>query len=129
MKTFYAQEPHVDGTTQYKPGDKRVADENDVAHLVGLGVLGDKPPKGAATGDKGETTPANKTETVPANGTATGSEVIGPDYERDSLHELVLADASKDQLLVIAAYEQADVPEGDKATKPQIVKAIEAKRG
>ena len=61
MKTFYAQEPHVDGTTLYNPGEKREADENDVAHLVQLGVLGDKPPKIAKPG-KAETNPANKAE-------------------------------------------------------------------
>lgn len=44
MKTFYAQEPHLDGTTLYQPGDKREADENDVKHLVDLKVLGEKPP-------------------------------------------------------------------------------------
>ena len=44
MKTFYAHEPHVDGTTTYQPGDKREADENEVKHLVELGVLGEKPP-------------------------------------------------------------------------------------
>lgn len=44
MKTFYAQEPHLDGTKLYNPGDKREADENDVKHLVELKVLGDKPP-------------------------------------------------------------------------------------
>ena len=45
MKTFYAQEPHLDGTTKYEPGDKREADEHEVQHLVELGVLGDKPPR------------------------------------------------------------------------------------
>jgi len=51
-----------------------------------------------------------------------------PDYERDSLKDLALGDASKDQLLVIAAYEQADAPEGDAATEADLIKAIEAKR-
>lgn len=62
MKTFYALEPHVDGTTQYGIGDKRDADENEVKHLIDLGVLGDKPPK------KSESAPANKAEgKAPAN--------------------------------------------------------------
>lgn len=59
MKTFYAQEPHVDGTTIYNPGDKRDADENEVKHLVDLKVLGDKPPKGVKAG-KPDVNPANK---------------------------------------------------------------------
>lgn len=66
MKTFYAQEPHVNGTTQYQPGDKREADETEVAHLVELGVLGDKPPAGTHAG-KAETTPANKAEVALKN--------------------------------------------------------------
>lgn len=98
MKTFYVQEPHLDGTKLYSPGDKREADENDVKHLVDLKVLGDKPPK------------------------------KGLDYETDKLGEIDLKKASKDQLLVIAAYEQAEVPQGDAATMPELVKAIEAKR-
>lgn len=52
----------------------------------------------------------------------------GPDYERDNLSDLDLKKADKNQLLVIAAYEQADVPQGDAATKADLVKAIEAKR-
>lgn len=63
MKTFYAQEPHVDGTTLYQPGDKREADENDVKHLVELGVLGDKAPASA----KAEDAPKNKAEGAPQN--------------------------------------------------------------
>lgn len=98
MKTFYVQEPHVSGTTLYSPGDKREADENDVQHLVDLKVLGDKPPKKA------------------------------PDYAADKLADKPLKSASKDELLVIAAYEQADVPQGDEATVAELVKAIEAKR-
>ncbi len=98
MKTFYAQEPHLDGTTLYNPGDKREADENDVRHLIDLKVLGDKPPKKAI------------------------------DYEADKLGGKPLNKASKDELLVIAAYEQADVPQGDDATAAELVKAIEAKR-
>ncbi len=98
MKTFYAQEPHLDGTTLYNPGDKREADENAVKHLIELKVLGDKPPKKAL------------------------------DYESDKLGEKVLTKASKDELLVIAAYEQADVPQGGDATTTDLVKAIEAKR-
>lgn len=60
MKTFYALEPHVDGTKQYAVGDKREADENDVKHLVDLKVLSDKPPakgkgsKEAASGEAGQ---------------------------------------------------------------------------
>jgi hypothetical protein len=49
-------------------------------------------------------------------------------YERDSLKDMALDKANKDQLLVIATYEQADVPEGDAATKADLVKAIVAKR-
>ena len=64
MKTFYAQEPHVDGTTLYQPGDKREADENEVKHLIDLKVLGDKPPEKAK--DEGAA-PANKAEGKPAN--------------------------------------------------------------
>ncbi|WP_370308330.1 hypothetical protein [Sphingobium abikonense] len=101
MTTFYVQEPHLDGTTMYQPGDKREADENDVKHLIDLKVLGDKTPKAA-------------------------KEL--PDYERDSLKDLDLGKASKDQLLVIAAYEQADAPEGDEHTAAELRKAIEAKR-
>jgi len=56
MKTFYAQEPHLDGTTLYQPGDKREADENDVKHLVDLKVLGDKPPVVATQEDDGKAT-------------------------------------------------------------------------
>lgn len=103
MKTFYVQEPHLDGTKLYNPGDKREADENDVKHLVDLKVLGDKPPKKAA-------------------------EKPAPDYVADKLGDKPLAKASKDELLVIAAYEQADVPQGDDATVAELVKAIEAKR-
>lgn len=64
MKTFYAQEPHVDGTTIYNPGDKREADENEVKHLVDLKVLGDKPPEGAKAG-KPELADANKAQGAP----------------------------------------------------------------
>ncbi len=98
MKTFYAQEPHLDGTTLYQPGDKREADENEVKHLVELNVLGDTPP------------------------TST------PDYERDSLKTADLGKASKAQLLVIAAYEGADAPKGDAHSETELRKAIEAKR-
>lgn len=64
MKTFYALEPHVDGTTKYAPGDKREADEHDVKHLVDLKVLGSEPPAKA----KAEAAPlANKAEGKPAN--------------------------------------------------------------
>lgn len=64
MKTFYAHEPHVDGTTKYEPGDKREADENEVKHLVDLKVLGTEPPvKAKAEGGA----PANKAEGKPAN--------------------------------------------------------------
>lgn len=52
-----------------------------------------------------------------------------PDYERDNLKDLPLADADKDRLLVIAAYEGADVPQGDAATEEDLRTAIEAKRG
>ena len=98
MKTFYALEPHLDGTTLYQPGDKREADENDMKHLVDLKVLSDKPPKAK------------------------------PDYEQDNLKGLDLKKASKDQLLIIAAYEQADVAQGEGATIAQLVTAIVAKR-
>lgn len=104
MKTFYAQEPHLDGTKLYNPGDKREADENDVKHLVDLKVLGDKPPKAA------------KPEKKPL------------DYEADKLGDKPLGKASKDELLVIAAYEKAIVPQGDEATPAELVQAIEAKR-
>ncbi|MCI1143148.1 hypothetical protein MOP88_13955 [Sphingomonas sp. WKB10] len=65
MKTFYALEPHVDGTTKYAPGDKREADENEVKHLIDLKVLGTEPPakekaEGAAPANKAEGKPANK---------------------------------------------------------------------
>ena len=59
MKTFYAHEPHVSGTTRFEVGDKREADENEVKHLVDLNVLGDKPPA------KSEAAPANKSEGRP----------------------------------------------------------------
>ena len=52
----------------------------------------------------------------------------GPDYQRDGLGDKPLADASKNELMVIAAYEQADAPEGEKHTKAELIKAIEAKR-
>jgi hypothetical protein len=47
MTTFYAWEPHVDGTKQYARGDERdVENEHDVQHLVDLKVLSTKaPPK------------------------------------------------------------------------------------
>jgi hypothetical protein len=98
MKTFYVQEPHLDGTKLYNPGDKREADANDVQHLVDLKVLGDKPPKKM------------------------------PDYAADKLGDKPLNKASKDELLVIAAYEQAEVPQSDDATVAELIKAIEAKR-
>lgn len=51
------------------------------------------------------------------------------DYERDDLGKVDIHKPSTDKatLLVIAAYEQAEVPEGD-ATKAELIKAIEAKR-
>jgi len=98
MKTFYVLEPHVSGTTKHQPGEKREADENEVKHLVELGVLGEKPPKKPL------------------------------DYSADKLGEKPLNKASKDELLVIAAYEKAEVPQGDDATIAELVKAIEAKR-
>jgi len=98
MKTFFVLEPHVSGTTKHQPGDKRDADENEVKHLVELGVLGDKPPKKAL------------------------------DYEGDKLGDKPLNKASKDELLAIAAYEKAEAPQGDDATVAELVKAIEAKR-
>ena len=51
----------------------------------------------------------------------------GPDYERDGLADLDLKKAGKDQLVAIAAHEQAAVPQ-DNPTKADLVKAIEAKR-
>lgn len=98
MKTFYALEPHLNGTTLYQPGDKREADEHEVKHLVDLKVLGDKPPKKAL------------------------------DYLADKLGDKPLDKATKDELLVIAAYESADVPEGDAAKVADLVRAIETKR-
>ena len=47
---------------------------------------------------------------------------------RDDLGLLALNKANKAQLLVIAAYEQADVPEGDGATLPQLIAAIKDAR-
>lgn len=105
MKTFYAHEPHVDGTKTYAVGDKRDADENEVQHLVELKVLGEKPPKGAKAEKAGDDT---------------------PDYERDDLGKLDLKKANKNQLLVIAAYEKAEVAAD--ATIADLIKAIEAKR-
>lgn len=65
MKTFYAHEPHVSGTTRFEVGDKREADENEVQHLVDLKVLGDKPPA------KAEAPLENKAEgKAPANKSA-----------------------------------------------------------
>lgn len=52
-----------------------------------------------------------------------------PDYDRDSLKTLALDQADKDQLLVIAAYEQAEVPQGDAATPAELIAAIRVKRG
>ena len=57
---------------------------------------------------------------------ARGSEI--PTYERDKLGEKPLTTATHDELLIIAAYEQATVPQGDNATDPELVAAIEAKR-
>lgn len=62
---FYALEPHVDGTTKYEIGDPREADENEVKHLVELGVLSTEKPKGAksegaADRNKAEPAPSNK---------------------------------------------------------------------
>lgn len=53
-----------------------------------------------------------------------------PDYERDGLKDVDLHKpaTTKPMLLVIAAYEGAEVPEGDDATKPDLIKAIELKR-
>lgn len=98
MKKFYALEPHVAGTTRYNVGDVREADENEVQHLVELKILGDKAPKKV------------------------------PDYDRDGLKDADLTKASKDELLVIAAYEKADAPKGDGHTEAELRKAIEAKR-
>ncbi|MFW2829882.1 hypothetical protein [Sphingomonas sp. ID0503] len=52
-----------------------------------------------------------------------------PDYERDDLGKLDIRKASttRDQLLVIAAYEKAEVAE-DEPSKADLIKAIEAKR-
>src|ERR1700754_5282728 len=61
----------------------------------------------------------------------TDEEVKRPDpidYDRDGLADLALDKANKEQLAAIAAHEQADVPEGDKATKADLIKAIEAAR-
>ena len=101
MKTFYAQEPHLAGTTLYQPGDKRLADEHEVQHLVDLKVLGDRPP---------------------------AKPKAAPDYERDGLNKLDLAKAGKDQLLVIAAYEGADAPKGSDHTEAELRLAIQTKR-
>jgi hypothetical protein len=101
MKTFYAQEPHLNGTTLYQPGDKREADENEVQHLVDLKVLGAEPP---------------------------AKPKVTPDYERDSLKKLDLAKADKDQLLVIAAYEGVDAPKGSDHTEAELRLAIQTKR-
>lgn len=51
-----------------------------------------------------------------------------PDYERDKLSDKSLKSASKNELLVIAAYEKADVSQGDKATMADLIAAIEKKR-
>lgn len=107
MKTFYALEPHVNGTTRYAVGDKRDADENEVKHLVDLKVLGTSPPKSEKANATGKTS---------------------FDYVTDKLGDKPLAKASKNELLVIAAYEKADVPQGDEATETELRSAIEAKR-
>lgn len=60
--------------------------------------------------------------------TAQLREAAGPDYVRDNLGEADLGKANKDVLLVIAAYEKAEVTDVDAATKADLVKAIEAKR-
>jgi uncharacterized protein involved in exopolysaccharide biosynthesis len=44
MKNFYVLQPHVAGNDKYAVGDRRLADENEVQHLIELGVLGDKKP-------------------------------------------------------------------------------------
>lgn len=98
MKKFHVLDPHVAGTTRYEIGDIREADEAEVQHLVELKVLGDKAPKKAL------------------------------DYEQDGLAKVDLAKATKDQLLVIAAYETADAPKGADHTEAELRKAIEAKR-
>lgn len=53
-----------------------------------------------------------------------------PDYDRDGLRDVDLHKPSttKDMLLVIAAYEGAEVPEGDGAKKADIISAIELAR-
>lgn len=56
-------------------------------------------------------------------------ELSTPDYERDGLKDLNLDEADKDRLLVIAAYEGAEVPQGDEATEGDLRAAILAKRG
>lgn len=67
MKTFYALEPHLDGTTTYQPGDEREADEHEVQHLVDLGVLSPEKPKAKAEGGADQ----NKAEgKAPANKSA-----------------------------------------------------------
>ena len=60
--------------------------------------------------------------------TAQLRDATGPDYVRDNLGEADIHKANKDVLLVIAAYEKADVADVDVATKADLVKAIEAKR-
>jgi hypothetical protein len=66
MKTFHVLEPHLAGTSHYKPGDKREADENEVKHLLDLGVLSEKAPAAAkaekAAANKGEKAPENKAD-------------------------------------------------------------------
>lgn len=107
MKKFHVLEPHVDGSKTYNVGDEREADEHEVQHLVLLKVLSTEKPKRKAV----------STEPKPK-----------PDYERDSLKDLDLKKGTKDQLLVIAAYEQAEVPQGDQATNAELIDAIEKKR-
>lgn len=53
-----------------------------------------------------------------------------PDYERDDLMSVDIEKpaTSRDQLLVIAAYEGADVSDPERATKADLIKAIKAKR-
>jgi hypothetical protein len=119
MTKFTTLDTHIGDrpSAPYVPGETReVDDPAQVKHLVDGGTLGEYDAK------------AEKAFLDKQKAAARAPADTGPDYERDSLKDVDLHKASKDVLLVIAAYEKVDLPQGDGATKEQIAKAIEAKR-
>ena len=72
-------------------------------------------------------------EGVPLHGVTKNADIVAAierhrTYRDDGLKDADLATADKNALLVIAAYEGADVPEGDAATEDELRTAITAHR-